>query len=655
MSHTGGSFMSIADHVGLPPASAWGRDQVQLIRSDWLLKITKECELSSDVQSIENYLLSKATARGFSVEFYVMDKKWPVTNSEIHSQMYQLWEKVVDKMLIHFNRYGFCVVKYVKRAKKLNGSDYVPVVLEPVVDYQLVRVKNAQFATEYYAVHSENYSFQRASKVSEIPLTRVFMHTEPTALGIPSSPMQRCLGDLQRIRGYWERHQMADYNTVYPKFIYEVDVPKEGPIPTGSTTGDLSDFSNKIERELHLKRNLESQQLVNIESRIIAEKYMDHEMKQSEDTEMDMAPSYTDGSIGFNYNYLYNADQLSHIKTTFRPEKRLPIGTRLSAHTPTSRPLNDLAKIIEMLKKNVVICNGLPPEVLLGTANKFSSNVELAQQTTISTILKLQRGLERSIALMYLDIYVDDHLEWITIYLNHIEEKIAAKAQKKTEVIKFDDVVPKDKKEKNKKEKDDNKPKKQTEDEDDTVSVKKKNSEPIVIKKTLPEGRRRPQKRLISDTTRDLFEKKVRVRVHFNSNPSRTIQELFMLYERDIINHENLQQLVLADSSISTTLAKTPEEIEKDKREREADELRMSKLTQQQQPTQTQQTQSDTPKESESQSKTKEDTKPKDKDKDEDKDKSTKDKKRKPESEKPSKGPKPKKRKKDTPKTKGNN
>lgn len=212
----------------------------------------------------------------------------------------------------------------------------------------------------------------------------------------------------------------------------------------------------------------------------------------------------------------------------FRPEKLLSQNHRLARGAPQPKPLQGFDKIIESLARSVANCYGVPSEVIESGKGQFSANVQFSTQQLNTTIQSYQRVLERYIVQMYLDIYVDDHLDLINQVMRQVNVTRVEKENTRNE-----------KKEKQR-------PKESEDQNSNEAKNKKRNINDL----------------LLSDVDRLTLEKSVIVEVHFNVNPAFDFDTLKMYRDEMVISHEDFQRMALTMAALPQSMAMSRKEIE---------------------------------------------------------------------------------------------
>ncbi len=206
----------------------------------------------------------------------------------------------------------------------------------------------------------------------------------------------------------------------------------------------------------------------------------------------------------------------------FRPEKLLAQNHRLASGIPQPRNLQNFDAITDSLVRSISNCFGIPTDVLEGGKGQFSANVEFSTQQLNSTILSHQRVLERFIVQMYLDIYVDDHMQLIE---NVFTEMNRTRVRK----IHSEDKEPPGKK------------------ADTTTRTKKRTVKDF----------------LLTEQDRLALERTITIEVHFNVNPSFDFETLKMYKDEFIISHEDFQRVALTLLPLPQSMAMSPGQVEK--------------------------------------------------------------------------------------------
>ena len=190
---------------------------------------------------------------------------------------------------------------------------------------------------------------------------------------------------------------------------------------------------------------------------------------------------------------------------------------------------NGLLSVIESLARSVANCYGVPSEVIESGKGQFSANVQFSTQQLNTTIQSYQRVLERFIVQMYLDIYVDDHMNLLNqvthqINLSRVEKARESNSRK-------------------------------------TNNSSAKDADPPKSKK------RNINDLLLSEVDRLALEKSVIIEVHFNVNPAFDFETLKQYRDEMIISHEDFQRMALTMAALPQSMAMSRQEIEVEARQ----------------------------------------------------------------------------------------
>jgi hypothetical protein len=496
------------------------QENIVVVRDDLMFELAMEEQASWIIFTLENYLVNKVTSQGYSIEFSQAGRQYTVTDPHQNRIMYIYWEEEIKKMLRHMLRYGFCAIRYTEVKNSKDPDRFVPRCMDPVWEYSVRFRINEDGSRDYVA-----YERSKVIQDGSIPNSRVFVAFEPESDGTLNSPLQKCFSEVQRLRAYWERNEQQDFRNSNPIFMYEVENKKDGIIPAG--------MPEEVVAEHEANRQgtpgygpVTKQQLDVMWGQEIGDKFMQQQFNK--ETVNGLPPNDMYRKV---FNPVLRRFTDVPMPDPFRPEKLLKQNQRLAKGVPQPKPLVGFDKVIESLARSIANCYGVPSEVIESGRGQFSANVQFSTQQLNITVQSYQRILERFIVQMYLDIYVDDHLQLLSSVISQINSRRIENTkggEKKT--------------------------KKKSDSESRNESTEK-----------VPEKKKRKLSDLIlSDKDRLELERSVLIEVHFNVNPSFDFQTLKMYKDEMIISHENYQKIALSMAGLPQSMAMSAEQIEQE-------------------------------------------------------------------------------------------
>ena len=502
-------------------------DRSVFVRDDLLFQIGMEEQGSWIIWTLENYLVNKVTAEGFSMEFSQAGRRYTITDMHQNRVMYIRWEEEIKRMLRHIIRYGFCAVRYVEIKGSKDEDRFVPRCMDPIAEYS-VRFRINDDGTRDYVAYERNKIIQD----KPIPNTRVFVAFDPEADGTINSPLQRCFSEIQRVRGYWERDEQKDFRNTHPLFIYEIDNSKDLLIPAGIPDEAVPEY-NMNRGSTVANTTLEREQVASMRGYEIGDKFYQQQFQQ--EIQNGLPP---EDLFRRTYDPLLRRFTDTPMPNPFKPEKLLSQNIKLSRGAPQPKSQPNFEKIIENLTRSISNCFGVPPDVLEGGKGQFSANVQFSTQQLNTTVQSYQRILERFIVIMYLDIYSDQHLSLINKVVTEMNrERIRrSSAEQKTGSERIEEK------------RDATDKTKESDSEEPPKSNKNKRSISDLI---------------VSESERLEIEKSVVVEVHFNVNPSFDFDTLAKYAEKNIISHEDFQHIALKMAALPESMAMTPSQIDR--------------------------------------------------------------------------------------------
>jgi len=494
-------------------------EKTVVVRDDLLFEISMEEQASWIVFTLENYILNKVTSEGYTIEFTQAGRRYTVTDPHQNRIMYVYWEEEIKKMLRHLLRYGFCAIRY-HEIKGTNDPDrFAPRCMDPVAEYSVRFRINDDGTRDYVA-----YERDKVIQDKPIPNTRVFVAYPPEADGTLNSPLQKCFSEVQRLRSYWERNEQQDFRNTNPLFVYEVDAKKDGIIPADMPEMAIAEYNESRQGSIGYQ-NVEREQLEKMYAYEVGDKFMQQQFNKEVVNGLPPEDMYRRV-----WNPVLRRFTDVPMPDPFRPEKLLSQNHRLTRGAPQPKPLQGFDKIIESLARSVANCYGVPSEVIESGKGQFSANVQFSTQQLNTTIQSYQRVLERFIVQMYLDIYVDDHLNLLNQVTRQINVSRVEKARANDEQ---------------------SKKRKAPDSDTDVQKSKKRNIGDL----------------LLSEVDRLALEKSVVIEVHFNVNPAFDFETLRLYRDEMIISHEDFQRLALTMAALPQSMAMTRQEIEVEARQ----------------------------------------------------------------------------------------
>lgn len=501
-------------------------DKSVFVRDDLLFQIGMEEQGSWIIWTMENYLVNKVTAEGFSMEFSQAGRRYTITDMHQNRVMYIRWEEEIKLMLRHIIRYGFCAVRYVEIKGSKDEDRFVPRCMDPIAEYS-VRFRINPDGTRDYLAYARNKIIQD----QPIQNTRVFVAFEPEADGTLNSPLQRCFSEIQRVRGYWERDEQKDFRNTHPLFVYEIDNSKDLLIPAGIPDEAVPEY-NLNRGNTVANTTIEREQVASMRGYEIGDRFYQQQFQQ--EMQNGLPP---EDLFRRTYDPLLRRFTDTPMPNPFKPEKLLSQNIKLSRGAPQPKAQPNFEKVIDSMIRSISNCFGVPPDVLEGGKGQFSANVQFSTQQLNTTVQSYQRILERFIVIMYLDIYSDEHLKLINIVVTEMNrERIS---QNTTESKSGSERI--------------------EEKRDNTDKTKESDSEKTTNSNN---NKRSIDDLIITESDRLEIEKSVIVEVHFNVNPSFDFDTLAKYAEKNIISHEDFQHIALKMAALPESMAMTPSQID---------------------------------------------------------------------------------------------
>jgi len=494
-------------------------DNVIVVQDGLMFEIACEVHVNSYAHSVEQYLISKVVSQGWTIEFTQPGHAQTHTNPYVNNAMYQRWEQPVKTMILHGVRYGFCAVRYVQipNTPKDDYDSWVPRIMDPISEYSL-RFRIEKDGTREYMA----YERSQVRQDDPIPLSRVFIFSPPEYDGVINSPLQKCFTDLQRLSSYWDRHEERDYRGTHPAFLYEYTAKNDGLVENSIPPEAIPEYDQQVQRSVGTA--VGTRQMTQMYALDVGNSYIQQRFEEKRTVDGNRPEKL----YARHWNPELRRYSNIPMSSIWEPQRLLDQNISLAGNIPTPTPLADFNPIIEALVRNVTNAVGIPAEVLYGGRGNFAADVQFSMQQINATVARWQRDLEPMLALMYLDIYCDMHVEIMNEVLKHVENSRREKAM--------------------------------TEKAERKKRKAAAQAEGIELPKK-PKGSEGAQSIMISDAERVQFEKEMIVSVHFNDNPSFDYNTLKQLKEDGIISHEDFQRLALTMYHLPLSMALTPAQI----------------------------------------------------------------------------------------------
>ena len=496
-------------------------DRTTFVGDDLLFQMAMEAHGNPHIFTLENYLINKVTAAGYSIEFSQAGRQYTVTDKHQNRIMYLYWEREIKAMLRSILRYGFCAVRYCKLDTAAGSSpQFVPRCMDPVAEYSMRFRINDDGTRDYLA-----YARAKVAQDKPIPNSRVFLMYEPEADGTLQSPLQKCFTEIQRLRGYWERSEQQDFRNSNPVYIYEIESKDSSIIPAGLPDEALAEYEAgqvvRAQGQLPLQYN----QLQQMYSQEMGNRFMQQEFQREIVNGLPPEKLYQKA-----YNPLMRAFTDVPVPDPFRPEKLLSQHQRLARGAPQPKSLPSFEKVVEMLVRTIANAYGVPPEVVESGKGSITAGVQFSTQQLNTTIQAYQRELERFIVQIYLDIHIDDHLDAVRKVMNEMNRARLEKAKSESAISERAD---------------------EADAEEQPKRAKKRNFDNL----------------LLTPQERTEIERSVTVDVHFNVNPSFDMATLLMYRDQRVISHEDFQRIALSMAGLPQSMALSRTDIEAEARQ----------------------------------------------------------------------------------------
>jgi len=593
------------------------------LKDDILLAIDHEAHRSAEIYAIEKFLIARVTGKGFTISVQQREISTPITDPVENPFIHNAWEKVIQGMLVHGQRYSFAAVSYRKilpaasavrqrgglaRTNNDSSEDQsddddghgeaassredeegeedgpdvlrIPRLMDPVDEY-FVRFLIGEDGQRVYL------AFPRKTPLSlakPIPHSRVFIFQDPEADGAINSPFQRCLEDFQKLRGYWERDEIRDWRNTNPPYIYEV-TPKNDSLIPNETTAISSvvaeyDQLSKPGVEQVPKDTLRAR--TEAADKIKSSEYYLQILRQGNDhTHNAILTSTADQStVDPKRNELHYNTQLGRWTTidpidTFNPFITLPQHVGLASNVPRPQPGPHFEYAIAYHLRKISNCTGVPADLLIGDRARVVADVQFSQTHLDNTVKALQRQLERMVAQMYIDIYGPLHRAHIgravaerTRRRRTAQDEAAARERKRTQLEAEIAALAKLEEE--------------TEESNAKARLKSQRADlqarlaeiqepnPVLSKPRESQANAYAEtsalelEQFMDERLQLQLEKELRIVVKFNENPVMTLDSIRALQSMGAITAETARRLSLQLTGLSEELLATDEQLDKE-------------------------------------------------------------------------------------------
>lgn len=267
-----------------------------------------------------------------------------------------------------------------------------------------------------------------------LPDTIVIVFHEPDAYGVPQSPFLACLEDLAAARGMLHRWDERDYWNTHVPYVYK-SVPRgagEAIVPEGThinfaTTGTEQPGEHVApvwKAPVRMEDHTLDKRIAQLEA---SNRYMENAL---DDSVSKAAPAGTQLTRPRYHNQL---ERLTHIKPIdqFGPYHIIPDQMELASNAPRPIHSGDWEKMYNILMIRIANACGVMPESFTGDKTVVSADAENCRTEADSAVRAAQTHIERTIAQIYVAIFMPIHREEIRSELKQrrFEKRMAALEQ----------------------------------------------------------------------------------------------------------------------------------------------------------------------------------------------------------------------------------
>lgn len=242
----------------------------------------------------------------------------------------------------------------------------------------------------------------------------VIVFNEPDAFGVPESAFLACLEDLQTVRGMLQRWEQRDYVFTHPPWVYK-SVPRgagEAVIPadthitlaeTGTEDPSEHGLRPKVWKDpVRIEDQTVKKRLAQLE---LSNRYMDKALDDSVAKAVPVGTQVRRPQYNAQLEKLTTAQPIDE----FGPYHIIPDQMELAPNVPRPMHPGDWMAIYNLYVGRVASATGVTTETLSTEHSLVSADAESRRAEGDSAIRAAQTHLERTIAHIYVSIFMPIH------------------------------------------------------------------------------------------------------------------------------------------------------------------------------------------------------------------------------------------------------